>query len=131
MKWNKKNLLIVSLQVNTTAINYIDVPLEFRYHLNKENYNKGFRFAIGAKVGFLLNAHTKVEITEASGLTRKIKIRQDYGLNPLRYGVYTRIGLPGLNLWSYYGLNKVFKDGQGPFGTEASQFNFGISIALF
>lgn len=121
----------VSIQVNTTAINYVDIPLEFRYHLNKENYNKGFRFALGAKVGFLLNAHTKVEVTEASGLTRKIKDRQDYGLNPLRYGVYTRIGLPGFNLWSYYGLNKVFKDGQGPFGTEATQFNFGISVALF
>lgn len=121
----------VNISVNTTAINYIDVPLEFRYHLNKENYNKGFRFALGAKVGFLYNAHTKVEVTDANGLTKKIKIRQDYGLNPIRYGVYTRIGLPGFNLWSYYGLNKVFKEGQGPFGTEASQFNFGISVALF
>lgn len=121
----------INIQVNTAAINYLDIPLEFRYHLNKEDNNKGFRFAIGAKVGFLLNSHTKVEITEASGLTRKIKNRQDFGLNPLRYGIYTRIGLPGFNLWSYYGLNTVFKDGQGPFGTEASQFNFGISVALF
>ncbi|MEX2594707.1 MAG: porin family protein [Anditalea sp.] len=121
----------VEINVNTTAINYIDIPLEFRYHLDKNDYNKGFRFAIGGKIGFLYNAHTKVEFTDTNGLTQKIKIRQDYGLNPIRYGVYTRIGLPGFNLWSYYGLNKVFKEGQGSYGTEANQFNFGISVALF
>ncbi len=121
----------ISIDVNTTAINYVDIPLEFRYHLNKDNYNKGFRFALGGKVGFLYNAHTKVEFTDPAGLTKKIKTRQDFGLSPIRYGVYTRVGLPGFNLWAYYGLNKVFKEGQGPFGTEATQFNFGLSVALF
>jgi hypothetical protein len=121
----------VNISVNTTAINYLDIPLEFRYHLNKKDYDKGLRIAIGGKIGVLYNAHTKVEVTDPNGLTKKIKIRQDYGLNPIRYGVYTRIGLPGFNVWSYYGLNKMFKEGQGPFGTEASEFNFGISVALF
>lgn len=121
----------VTVNTNSFSLNYIDIPLEFRYHVNKTNYEKGFRFAIGGKIGVLYNAQTKVEITEPNGLTRKIKTRQDYGLNPIRYGVYARVGLPGFNLWSYYGLNKVFKDGQGPFGTEATQFNFGLSVALF
>lgn len=121
----------VSINTNKMALNYIDIPLEFRYHVNKSNYDKGFRFALGGKIGILYDAHTKVEITEANGLTRKIKIAQDYGLNPIRYGVYARVGLPGFNLWSYYGLNKVFKDGQGPLGNEATQFNFGLSVALF
>src|SRR5690606_33690517 len=121
----------VEISVNTTAINYLDIPLEFRYHLNKNDYSKGFRFALGGKVGFLMNAHTKVEITEPSGLTKKIKTRQDLGLSPIRYGVYSRVGLAGFNLWAYYGLNQVFKEGQGPFATEATQFNFGISVALF
>lgn len=121
----------VSINTNNFALNYIDIPLEFRYHVNKTNYDKGFRFAIGGKVGFLYNAHTKVEVTEPNGLTKKIKTRQDFGLSPIRYGVYARVGLPGFNLWSYYGLNKLFKEGQGPFGTEATQFNFGLSVALF
>lgn len=121
----------VTINTNTMAINYIDIPLEFRYHVNKTNYDKGFRFAIGGKLGILYNAHTKVEITDAAGLTQKIKIRQDYGLNPLRYGVYARVGLAGFNLWSYYGLNTVFKEGKGPFGTEATQLNIGLSVALF
>lgn len=121
----------VSINTNKVAINYIDIPLEFRYHLNKADYEKGLRIAVGGKVGFLYNAHTKVEVTEPNGLTKKIKTRQDFGLSPIRYGVYARVGFSGFNLWSYYGLNKVFKEGQGPFGTEATQFNFGLSVALF
>jgi len=121
----------VDIKVNTTAINYIDIPLEFRYHVNKRNYNKGIRVALGGKIGVLYNAHTKVEITDPNGLTRKIKTRQDFGLNPIRYGVYSRVGFAGFNLWAYYGLNTVFKEGKGPYGTEATQFNFGLSVALF
>lgn len=121
----------VDIKVNTTAINYIDIPLEFRYHVNNRNYDKGIRVALGGKIGVLYNAHTKVEITDPDGLTRKIKTRQDFGLNPIRYGVYSRVGFAGFNLWAYYGLNTVFKEGKGPYGTEATQFNFGLSVALF
>ncbi|HLT06270.1 MAG TPA: porin family protein [Cyclobacteriaceae bacterium] len=121
----------LTINTNKLALNYIDIPLEFRYHANKTNYDKGFRFALGGKVGVLYNAHTKVEVTDANGLTRKIKTSQDFGSSPVRYGIYARVGLPGFNLWSYYGLNKVFENGKGPFGTEATQFNFGLSVALF
>lgn len=121
----------IIVEGNTMALNYVDIPLEFRYHLNKNDYNKGFRFAVGAKVGLLANAHTKIEVTDADGLTQKVKNRQSYGLSPVRYGIYTRIGLPGFNVWSYYGLNQVFREGLGPFGTEASQFNVGLSVVLF
>ncbi len=121
----------VSVDKNTMALNYIDIPLEFRYHVNRSNYTQGFRFAIGGKIGVLYNAHTKIKITDADGLTQKIKNTQDFGLNPVRYGIYTRIGMPGFNVWGYYGLNEVFEDGQGPFENQAKQFNFGISVALF
>lgn len=121
----------VLVDKNTMALNYVDIPIEFRYHLNRENYNRGFRVAVGAKVGLLYAAHTKVEVTNADGLNQQIKNRQDYGLSPIRYGIYTRLGFPGFNAWAYYGLNGVFREGQGPFGTEATQFNFGVSVALF
>ncbi|GGZ40438.1 hypothetical protein GCM10007049_37140 [Echinicola pacifica] len=123
-----ENILVTK---NTTALNYIDIPLELRYHFNKSDYQQGFRMALGGKVGMLYNAHTKIEFTDSNGLEQKIKTAQDYGINKFRYGVYSRIGFAGFNLWAYYGLNKVFKEGQGPFDTEAQQFNFGMSVALF
>lgn len=121
----------ISIGTNTTAVNYIDIPIEFRYHLNKNDYSKGFRFAVGGKIGLLYDSHTKVSYDDAVDHSRMVKDKQQYGLNPIRYGVYTRIGFAGFNVWSYYGLNTVWKSGQGPFGTEANQFNFGISVALF
>lgn len=119
------------IQTNTMAINYFDIPMEIRYHLKKSNYSKSVRFAVGGKFGLLYNAHTKVQVTDSNGVNQKVKNRQDYGLSPIRYGVYSRIGFPGFTLWSYYGLNGVFREGRGPFGTNASQFNFGVSVTLF
>lgn len=121
----------ISISTNNVSLNYLDVPLEFRYHFRKNNYNKSIRVAIGGKVGYLLNAQTKIEFTDENGLTRKIKDRQSYGVNPWRYGVYTRMGFSGFNIWGYYGLNTVFQNNRGPFNTEATQFSFGVSFALF
>lgn len=121
----------IQISSNNMSINYVDIPLEFRYHANKSNYDKGLRIALGGKFGVLYQAQTKVGLTDAAGLEQKIKNRQSYGLSPIRYGVYSRIGLPGFNVWGYYGLNGLFEEGKGPFETNASQFNFGLSVALF
>ncbi len=121
----------IEIGANTFAANYFDIPIEVRYHVNKRDYDKGVRVALGGKVGFLYDAHSKIGYTNEAGLERKIKDKQGYGLTPIRYGVYTRIGFPGFNAWMYYGLNKVFQSNRGPFNTEANQINFGVSVALF
>lgn len=121
----------ISISKNNVSLNYIEIPLEFRYHFKKSNYNRSMRVAVGGKIGYLMNAHTKIEYTDQDGLTRRIKDRQSYGLNPLRYGIYTRMGFPGFNVWGYYGLNTVFQNNRGPFNTQANQVNFGVSFTLF
>jgi hypothetical protein len=121
----------INVGVNNVGINFLEMPLEFRYHFNKNNYDKSVRFAFGGKVGYLFQSQTKVSYTNPAGLERKIKDRQSYGFNQFRYGVHARLGFPGFNLWGYYGLNEVFQKNKGPFNTEATQFNFGVSFALF
>ncbi|MCL6261362.1 PorT family protein [Aquiflexum sp. TKW24L] len=121
----------INVGVNNVGINFLEVPLEFRYHFNKNNYDKSVRFAFGGKVGYLFQAQTKISYTNPAGLERKIKDRQDFGFNQFRYGVHARLGFPGFNLWGYYGLNEVFQKNKGPFNTQATQFNFGVSVALF
>ena len=136
---NSSELLAVSevygddivLGVNNVGLNFLEVPLEFRYHFNKNNYDKSVRVAIGGKVGYLFQAQTKIAFSDSDGLERKIKDRQAFGFNQFRYGVHARLGFPGFNLWGYYGLNEVFQKNKGPFNTQATQFNFGVSIALF
>lgn len=121
----------IEVDGNNFSMNYVDIPLEFRYHFNKSNYDKGFRLTLGGKLGVLFDSQTKIAYTDANGLQRKIKDKQQYGLNPIRYGVYTKLGFPGFNVWGYYGLNSVFEKEKGPFNTEANQISMGISIALF
>ncbi|MDX5479313.1 porin family protein [Fontibacter flavus] len=121
----------ISIDKNNVSTNYLEIPLEFRYHFNRRNYSKSMRIAFGGKIGYLMSAHTKIQYTDDSGLTRRIKDRQSYGFSPLRYGVYTRMGFPGFNIWGYYSLNQAFQKDMGPFATEANQVNFGVSFALF
>lgn len=116
---------------NNISLTYLDIPLELRYHFNKSNYQKSMKVAIGGKIGYLLNSQSKIAYEDDKGLERKIKDRQDFGIAPIRYGVYTRLGFPGFNIWGYYGLNQVFRKDKGPFGTQATQLNFGLSVALF
>jgi hypothetical protein len=120
----------ITVNKNNVGINILEIPLEFRYHFNKNNYDKSVRFAFGGKVGYLFQAQTKISYTD-NGLERKIKDRQSFGFNQFRYGVHARLGFPGFNLWGYYGLNEVFQKDKGPFNTQATQLNFGVSIALF
>lgn len=121
----------ISIRTNNISASYFEIPLEFRYHFNKNNYRKSMRVALGGKIGYLFQAQTKIAYSDSNGLDRKIKDRQSFGFNPLKYGIHARFGFSGINLWGYYGLNRVFLKGNGPFQTDASQFNFGISVALF
>ncbi len=121
----------ISIRTNSVSASYFEIPLEFRYHFLKNNYRSSMRVALGGKIGYLFQSQTKIAYTDSNGLDRKIKDRQSFGFNPLKYGVYARFGFSGINLWGYYGLNRVFLKEKGPFQTEASQINFGISVALF
>jgi hypothetical protein len=121
----------ITVNRNNVGLTYFEVPLELRYHFNKRNYDKSVRAAIGGKVGYLMNAQTKINYTSPAGMERQIKDSQSFGFSPFRYGVYSRLGFPGFNIWGYYGLNQLFQQDQGPFNTQASQFSFGASFALF
>ncbi len=112
------------------AANYLDIPLEIRYHVNKENHNQGFRVAIGGKVGMLFDGHTKVKYKQ-DGDNKKLKQKDNFNLNRFRYGAHIRLGFPGVNIFGYYALNELFENGKGPEQTTSSSFNVGISIVGF
>lgn len=121
----------IEVNKNNFAVNYFDIPLDLTYHVNKDNYSKGFQASIGARVGLLYNAHSKIQYTDEDGLERKVKDAQNYGLEKLRYGLSIKAGTPGFYVWSYIGLNKMFQENQGPFNTEAQQVSFGVAVNLF
>lgn len=110
--------------------NYFEIPLEFRFDSKPEDIATSFNFAIGARVGVLFDALTKVKYKE-NGETKILKDKQNHGLNPFRYGVYTRVGVGGFNLFFIYNLSTLFEKDKGPDKTTMNTFTTGISINGF
>ncbi|MCC5921172.1 MAG: PorT family protein [Cyclobacteriaceae bacterium] len=120
-----------SIEKSILSTNYLDIPLEIRYHTRPNSPNKGLMFAIGGKVGYLFDSKTKHVYNEFS--ERKItKQKESFNLNPLRYGLSARVGMKNFHTFFYYGLNPIFQEGLAPEGAEnAREFRVGLSLSLF
>ena len=122
--------------------NYIDVPLEFRYNTNPDDPARSFKISVGGRIGYMYDAFTKIKYEEY-GDVKKLKSKEDFNLNRIRYGLSARIGIGNFSLFWYYNLTPLFKDGKGisdisgtPPNTTAVKNDFntmtiGISLASF
>ncbi len=111
----------LSYDNNKISLNYIDIPVEFRYRTRPHrDMPHPFRISVGAKLGYLIQAHTKYVgdvylDNNGSENTRETKIKE-YNLNNIeswRYGLTARIGYGYVNIIGYYPLNRIFKDNLG------------------
>jgi|GEM_PF-181256 len=107
------------------SINYVDVPLELRFRL-KEN-DKGFRwkFAVGGRVGYLINAHEKI----INNQDIKIKVYDYPNVTQWRYGVGARVGYGAIMVSGFYSLSPLFESGK-----SFNQYNglqVGVTITPF
>ena len=108
--------------VNKIAMNYIEIPFEFRFR------NKGkvmFKFYPGFKVGVLASMYQKSYDKDGSP---RIK---DFGFpdeNRWSYGPTLRIGINQVFLFGYYNLAPMFTSGDS---NRLNVFSFGISIGMF
>ncbi len=110
--------------------NYFDIPLELRWRLLKNDPKHSFKITLGGKLGFLFDSKTKINYRDYSE-SKTDKHKQSFELNPIRYGVYAKIGIGGLNAFYYYSISEVFKKDNGPMGTTMYPMTFGLSLALF
>jgi hypothetical protein len=105
---------------NKLSSNYLDVPVELRF---RTSGSTAFKISLGARIGYLVNLHQK--IIDENG---KRKFYDIEGVDPLRYGTYARIGVGRWNVFAYYAIPSVFKEGEGP---EMHQVSAGLSFTLF
>ncbi len=109
--------------------NYVDIPVELRFYVNKDNPKRSFHIGIGGKFGFLFSSHTKIKYDEGG---EKVidKEKRSYGLNPFRYGLTGRLGYGGISVFGYMSLSELFED--GPAGTlDTTNFTIGLGLNLF
>ena len=110
--------------------NYLDIPLEFRFYSRKNQYSRGFRAAIGGKVGVLYSSFTKFKYEDSLGDNHMVKNRANYGLNRFRYGVQARVGFGGFSLFGYYELSDKFETPPAG-GEDTNNLTFGIALTGF
>ena len=100
------------------ATGYIEIPLEFRYSSKPLQPNKSFKIAVGAKVGALVNAHTKGKTLEDKNnntiTSYTLKENSKRLIDGTRFMGTARIGYGIISLFGDYQINNVLKDGAGP-----------------
>jgi len=109
---------------------YLEVPVEFRYYTNKSDDRRGFNFAIGGKFGYKMDSMTKIRYSEF-GEKRTMKNKQDFNLNPIRFGIYGRVGIGGFNLWYYHSLTPLFGELGPDKNINSTPIRFGASFEIF
>lgn len=114
--------------------NYLEVPVELRYTVNPDDPSRSFKVSIGGRIGWMYDSFNKIKYTE-NGETKKLKDKQNYSLNQIRYGLLGRIGFGGFGLFGYYNLSPLFEQGNGILTNNASNdfntFTVGISVSNF
>jgi len=96
------------------ATTFLEIPLEFRFTANPEKPNKSIKVALGAKVGTMLNAHTKGKnLQDASGKTivsyTEKQTSKSY-FNTTRIAGTLRIGYGNFTVFGAYSFTSMFKD---------------------
>ena len=107
----------------TTA--YFEAPLELRYFENNVNKNKGFKAAIGLRIGTLLQAHTK-GVYSSSGSKTADKVVSKRFIDTWRFAATARVGYGNFSLFVAYNLNTLFKAGSGP---DITPYSIGLCIS--
>ena len=110
------NATDVQLTKNKLTDTYLNLPIMLNFTSNPFNLKKSFALGVGAYGGYLIGSHTKA-VSDENG---KVKMKDDYNLNPLQYGVTGYIGYGGFKVFGRYSMTEMFKENSGPVLTPVS-----------
>jgi len=115
-----------SLSKSKLKTTFLRMPLLLELQLLNAKRSKRIYISGGVIGGLKLGSHSKV-IYKVDGNKQKDKIRDDFNINPLRYGLTARIGYRALNLYGNYYLTPFFEKDNDP---ELYPFSIGLSFAF-
>ena len=109
-------------------VGYLEIPVELRFSSNPENMNKGFKFALGARLGTLMDAKTKAKVDQDAngygGYIEKIKDKKFF--NGTRLCATARVGYGHFTVFGTYTVTQFFKEFQGP---AVVPWSLGLTIS--
>ena len=100
------------------ANTYAEAPIDIRYTVNPVNEKKSWKFALGLKVGAMINAHTKGKTLENKSNTAidyfTEKESKKTFFNGTRLAATARVGLGNFSLFGSYSITSLLTDVAGP-----------------
>ena len=115
-----------SLNKSKLKTTFLRVPLLLELQLLDAKRSKRIHISAGIIGGLKLGSHSKV-IYKVDGNKQKDKIRDDFNINPLRYGLTARVGYRALNIFGNYYLTPFFEKDDDP---ELYPVSIGLSLAF-
>lgn len=112
------------LRRSTLVTNSLTLPLMLHLETNPDNRDRSFRLAAGGWAGFTFASYTKY-VTEDRD---KVKIKDDFNLEQVRYGLEGRIGFSHFTLFGKYDLSPLFEENKGP---EIHPISVGLAVNGF
>lgn len=106
-------------KVTTT---YFEAPFELRFFGNKVNRNKGFKAAVGLRVGTLIGSHTKGKEEDTKII---YKVNSKRYLETWRFAGTVRVGYGNFTLMGTYNLTNLYKENLGP---AITPYSIGLCI---
>ncbi|MGV3510153.1 MAG: outer membrane beta-barrel protein [Sphingobacteriaceae bacterium] len=114
----------IDFKKNRFSSTYLRVPLSFQIRTNDDQKGNKIYFVFGPEMGFLINGKVK-QVSNEKG---KEKVKDDFNLNPFRYGAFARLGYDNFGVYIKYYNNDVFADDQGP--EDLKNLNFGVMVGF-
>ena len=124
----KSDSTTIKYKKNKLVTSYLEVPLELRYSTKPENMNSGWKFALGIKVGTLLDSKVKSKIdldeNKVGGYFQKIRDKKYF--NSSRFVLTARAGYGNVSVFGSYTVTDYIKQGFGP---AVHPFSFGLCLS--
>ena len=116
----------LSLNKSKLTTTFLNVPLLLEVQIGPEKRSKRIHLAGGVIGGLKLGSHTKI-VYRDEGKKKKLKDRDDFNINPLRYGFTLRVGYRNASIYGIYYPTPFFEKDKGP---ELYPFNVGLSLGF-
>lgn len=109
---------------------WAEVPVELRFSSNPLTPNSTWKFALGAKIGTMINAHTRGKTLQSStGSTLNNYVAKESSkryFNTTRLAATARIGYGVFGIYGAYQITRLIKDGVGP---DVRPYSVGLVIS--
>lgn len=115
---------------NKLGTTYLEAPIEFRWVANPFDSDKSFKWAIGVKAGYMIDAHTRYKTyqNEAGNTINdyKMKEAQKKFFNAGRLSGTARVGWGHFSLYGSYQITNLFKEGVA---AEIHPYSIGLTLS--